>query len=197
MGELRLGRGRDLPRATRRCREPRGDRFIREIQAPGPHAGLGELPHVRAGGTGGTSSFGAHVSAAGGVGGGAACASYGGSGGAGVGGDINISGAAGGMYMDLSHSDEYGTYYNYQGGAGGESPRGGGTGAYPGGGGSRGGSSTAACGGGGGGYAQKRIDAPSIAATVTITIGGGGAGGAYSYGTPGAAGMAVVYEYGL
>lgn len=85
------------------------------------------MPATGTGGTGGTTSFGAHASATGGVGGtNRTVSENGGVGGVGTGGDINIDGGTGGD-IDRSYS---GTTAKYLGGFGGCSKMAGNAGGY-------------------------------------------------------------------
>ena len=134
---------------------------------------------------GGTSSFGAFLSATGGA---AGLATSGGTGGAGSGGSLNVSGSDG--LNRILAGIVLGTN-SYANGGGGSSRFGGGsqsaapanTGA---GGCSGGGSGTK--GGGGGGYSTEKISASSLAASETVTVGAGGTSG-------GGSGLVIVYEY--
>lgn len=131
-------------------------------------------------GSGGTSSFGALVSATGGTG---TNSTSGAAGGSGSSGDLNLTGGTGG---DTNSYFGGGSFYGQVTPSNGTSSRAGlayGAGAS--------GKSTTNAGAGGGGYARKKIT--SAFSGVTITVGTGGTGG--SGGSNGGQGIVIVYEY--
>lgn len=157
----------------------------------------GAAPNAGNGGTGGTTSFGSHVSAGGGLGSSAvrnASSNGGGGGSGGSGALISLRGQPGGVVGTVSVGGNGG---GMGGGLGGNSGvlGGGGGGAY----------ASVACVGtgatGGGGQGETAIDyiSSGLGATETVTIGAGGsagsAGSSGSAGTTGGAGYVIVYEY--
>lgn len=149
--------------------------FLARVYAVGAGGGSGTSAT-----SGGTSSFGAYLSATGGGGGTNLAA---GAAGAGTGGDINLSGEVG-MYFstdNISHGGAAAGPYGGKGSWNAAAKSYGGGGSIP-----------NNFGGSGGGCAEKVFLASDLTSNVTVTV---GAGGTAAGGTSGAGGAVIVDEY--